>query len=101
MSGIMETIYGSFARMFTVLIATAFSLLMIISELKSVGYMGVFMGLSYRTMVIIIGFLVIPYTALGGVRSVIFTDVVQFVVFFGGLYFGFAVIWHWGGVFTI
>ncbi len=53
-------------------------------------------------MVIIIGLLVILYTALGGVRSVISTDVVQFVVFFGGLaYFGFAVIWRWGGVFTI
>ncbi len=40
MSGIMEEVYGPFARMFTVLISTAFSLLMITSELKSVGYMG-------------------------------------------------------------
>ncbi len=102
LADLMHTMYGPFARLFTVLVSTVFSLLMIIGELKSIGYMAFLVGLSSTTLIISIGIVITFYTAIGGIRSVIATDVLQFIVFAIGLvFFGLAVITQWGGVQTI
>jgi len=41
-------------------------------------------GLSPAASIIIIGVIAVGYTCLGGIRAVIWTDVIQFVVLFGG-----------------
>lgn len=41
-------------------------------------------GLSPSSSIVIIGIIAVGYTCLGGIRAVIWTDVIQFVVLFGG-----------------
>ena len=102
LADLMNTMYGPFARIFTVLISTIFSLCMIVSELKSISHLGFLVGTSPATLIIGIGILITLYTATGGIRSVVFTDVLQFIVFFSGLvFFGLSVIRQWGGAHAI
>ncbi len=103
-AGVMKSMYGPFALLSTVLIMTLFSFLMIVAQLKEFGQMGVFLGLPPTTLIIGLGLFIACYTSVGGVRSVAFTDVLQFVVFAGGFlvfgtivirsHSGFAAIWE-------
>ena len=46
-----------------------------------------------NTMTIIVGVLVTLYTMLGGIQAVIWNDVVQFCIMFGGLAATVAIVW--------
>ena len=81
----MGTIYGRFAQVATTLIMTLFSVLIIVGQLKEFGQMGDFLGVSPSILTAWIGLFITCYTAVGGVRSVAFTDVLQFTVFSLGL----------------
>ncbi len=101
---VMGNIYGSFAAVGTALIMICASILMIMGQLKEFGRMGAFLQLSPSWVIAVLGCFITCYTAVGGVRSVAFTDVLQFLVFaiglmiFGGLvissYDGFYAVWE-------
>ena len=46
-----------------------------------------------NTMTIIVGVLVTSYTMLGGIEAVIWNDVIQFCIMFGGLAATVAIVW--------
>ncbi len=101
---VMGNIYGSFAARVTTLIMVFSSVFMMMAQLKEFGRMGFFLHLSPTCVIVVLGLFITCYTAVGGVRSVAFTDVLQFLVFaiglmaFGGLvirsYGGFHVVWQ-------
>ncbi len=45
------------------------------------------LGLPITTIIMIVGIIAVFYTYLGGMKAVIWTDVVQFVILFGGILF--------------
>ncbi len=98
-AGVMGTIYGPFAQVATTLIMTLFSVLIIVGQLKEFGQMGEFLRVSPSILTAGMGLFITCYTAVGGVRSVAFTDVLQFAVFsLGLLIFTKIVIHSFGGV---
>ena len=50
-------------------------------------------GVDLNTMTIIVGVLVTLYTMLGGIQAVIWNDVIQFCIMFGGLAATVAIVW--------
>lgn len=63
---------------------------------------GILFGVDVVWMVLGIGVIVVIYTYLGGLRSVVITDTVQFIFMFAGLFIGgffiFSKLGGWGGV---
>ena len=101
-SGVMKTVYGTFAGVATTLIMTAFSLLMVVGQLKEFGHMEELLDIPSQKLIAGLGLFIACYTAVGGIRSVAMTDVLQFVVFTGGLLvFGGLVIHSHGGLHAI
>ena len=47
--------------------------------------LGAVTGIPYPTLILLAGGVAALYTALGGIRTVMWTDVIQFVVLFGGI----------------
>ncbi len=98
-ASVMGTIYGPFARLATTLVMTMFSFLMMVGQLKEFGKMSILLEISSPRLIAGLGFFIACYTAVGGVRSVALTDVLQFVVFAGSfLIFGFIVVNDHGGL---
>jgi len=64
--------------------------------------LGLAFGISINWMILIIAVLVVVYTYLGGLRSVVITDSIQFLFMFAGLFIGGAYIFSqlggWSGV---
>lgn len=48
---------------------------------------GTFEGLSMNTALVVMGAIVVGYTVMGGIKAVIYTDTIQFVVLMSGLAF--------------
>ncbi len=63
---------------------------------------GLVFGISLNWMIILIAIIVVIYTYLGGLRSVVITDSIQFLFMFAGLFIGGAYIFSqlggWSGV---
>ncbi len=106
MAGIMGKIYGPFAKRATVVIATLYALLMIVSQLRAVGEISLLLeniqteepGHVKIPLIITIGIFLTLYTALGGIRSVALTNILQFILFFTGIVgFSAIIINHYGG----
>ena len=75
---VMHQLYGPWARTFTAIIATLFSLLLISGQLVAAGAFSTFIGIERSTMILLVGSAVILYTFSGGVRAVSATDLLQF-----------------------
>jgi len=96
---VMGELYGYPARLFSVVVATAFSLLIIIGQLTAFGQFGSMVGISPWFLIMILGIVVTLYTFLGGVRSVAATDVLQFLVLLIGVcLFSVLVVSEKGGI---
>lgn len=90
---IMEPHYGKEARIFSGIFGVALCAGILGAQIGAMGYIfNLFLGID-RTLGILIGCgIVIAYATFGGMRSVVWTDVIQFVVLTVGipltLYFG-------------
>ena len=90
--------YGRAAGVFTLLISTLFSLLIMTAQLKKIGQLSAIIEIERPLLIVMIGLLVTFYTSLGGMRAVAMTDVLQCFVMGGGLvFFSLFVIYKHGG----
>lgn len=100
---IMEPAYGKEARVFAGIFGVILSAGILGAQIGAIGYiMNLFLDLS-RTMGIILGLgIVITYTTVGGMRAVVWTDIMQFIVLAIGiplaLYFGVQHVGGWSAV---
>ncbi|MEM7361491.1 MAG: ATP-binding protein [Bacteroidota bacterium] len=85
---LMNTFFGSLAQIATGLIGMAFSVGMLSGQLKGVAHISKEVwGISSEGTVLIVGFTVVVYSTLGGMKAVSYTDVVQMVtVLFGSIW---------------
>ncbi|MDI9645719.1 MAG: sodium/solute symporter [Archaeoglobales archaeon] len=79
--------FGKFAQIVTALIIVTFFELYMVSIYKGAGnLLEVMMGIDYITALLITAAVITIYTAIGGFRAVVMTDLIQgFIVFFGGV----------------
>ncbi|MCP5369163.1 MAG: hypothetical protein H6909_00490 [Rickettsiaceae bacterium] len=78
----MGRYYGKHVRIITAVCAVAETIGFIAIQYKVFGnVLSYFWGTNVASMVILSGFIVTIYSAFGGIRSVTFTDVLQFMVF--------------------
>ncbi|MEM7173947.1 MAG: ATP-binding protein [Bacteroidota bacterium] len=81
---VMNKLYGNIVRIVTGFISVAFCLLVVISQLRVIGHIGVnVLGLSDVQVIVGIGLIIVLYTSLSGMRGVAYTDVWQFIVMTG------------------
>ncbi|MEM7174023.1 MAG: hypothetical protein AAF380_02070 [Bacteroidota bacterium] len=77
---IMQKLYGNTARTFTGAVNFVFSILIISSQIRAVGYLNShLLGLPAEQVILSVGMVIVVYTLLGGMRSVVYTDVLQFI----------------------
>ena len=94
--------YGKEAAFLTLLLSTFFSLLTIIAQLKTIARVDAIVNVPPYWLIIIVGVLVTTYTSFGGIRAVAMTDVLQFSIMIGGLFFcSLFVIYKQGGFLNI
>ena len=86
LADLFNTIYGPYARIFVVLASTVFSFFIIVTQLTALGELACLFNLSPNTMMVAIGLIVTFYTYMGGIRSVVTTDVFQFFIIFFGIF---------------
>jgi len=78
---IMEPHYGKGARIFSGLFGVVLCAGILGAQVGAMGYIfNLFLGIDRTTGILIGCSIVIAYTSIGGMRSVIWTDVMQFVV---------------------
>ncbi len=82
---VMHTLYGKFGRVYTLFVMSLLSLGIITTQLVALAGLSPMLGLQkegYEPLLFItgIGILIILYTCLGGIRSVVKTDLLQFLV---------------------
>ncbi len=76
---VMQEFYGNIGRIFTVVVSTLFSVLIMACQLQIVGEIAPFFGISPFYLILILGLFTTIYTSIGGIRSVAATDVLQFI----------------------
>ena len=90
--------YGRSASLFTLIVSTIGSLLLIIAQLKDIGKISNLIEIDSTSLIMIIGILVTVYTSFGGIRAVAMTDVLQCFIMGGFLIlFSLFVIYGRGG----
>jgi len=100
---IMEPAYGKEARIFAGIFGVILSAGILGAQIGAIGYIfNLFLDLS-RTTGIILGLgVVIIYSTVGGMRAVVWTDIIQFIVLVVGiplvLYFGIEYVGGWSEV---
>jgi solute:Na+ symporter, SSS family len=100
---IMEPAYGKEARIFAGVFGVILSAGILGAQIGAIGYIfNLFLDLS-RTSGIILGLgIVIIYATVGGMRAVVWTDIMQFIVLVVGipvsLYFGVQYVGGWSAV---
>lgn len=83
---IMRDLYGKPGQLMSGIANVLFSVAYIAVQVKAIGYVcGLFFNVSNLEGTIIGSFIVIAYSSLGGIRSVVFTDVLQFGTFIVGI----------------
>ena len=75
---VMQSLYGSLSGYFTAIISIIVSILLISTQLKFVGGLSNMLGIDGHMIIIAFGVLITLYTCVGGIRSVAYTDVLQF-----------------------
>ncbi len=79
---IMHRLYGNEARILTGLASATFSVLVVSMHINAIGIIAHDMlGLPIGGGIVILGTVVVLYACFGGMRSVAFTDVIQFLAF--------------------
>jgi Na+/proline symporter/signal transduction histidine kinase len=79
--GIIEQEYGKWPAKFSSVISAFISLISLSMQIIGMGYVvKTFLGLSFHMGVIITSVAFIMYSSLGGIRGVIYTDVLQFFI---------------------
>lgn len=85
-SDIMQLLYGSFGKWVSNILSIALSVGVIAIQIKAIGYLSqYFLGLPEYVGAFIGFAIVIIYSFFGGIRAVIFTDVLQSLVFLVGI----------------
>ncbi len=98
-ASVMGTIYGTPARLLTVMIMAPFSIAMLIHQLWAFGRMEVFLGIPAHKLILRFGLFISFYTAVGGLRSLVSTNALQWAVFVVAfLVFGATVVNDHGGL---
>lgn len=78
---VMGQLYGERSRTVTAIIGFLFSILIVASQSLALGYVfESLLGINRSTGIAIGGLTVVVYSALGGIKSVVITDVIQFGV---------------------
>ncbi|MCG8340482.1 MAG: hypothetical protein MI674_04410, partial [Cytophagales bacterium] len=76
---VMGQLYGERSRTVTAIIGFLFSILIVASQSLALGYVfESLLGMKRNTGIAIGGLTVVAYSALGGIKSVVITDVIQF-----------------------
>ena len=98
-ASVMEHLYGYVGGLITAVVVTLFSFLVCSAQLQALKLLAPLMNVSPTTMIIVMGTLVTLYTVVGGVRSVIATDVLQFAIVVSSfLFLGTIVLKNIGGL---
>lgn len=100
---IMEPHYGKSARIFSGVFGVVLCAGIMGAQVSAMGYIfNIFLGLDRLTGILVGCGIVIAYSTVGGMRAVIWTDVIQFVVLAVGipltLYFGISEAGGWESV---
>ncbi|MCG8344386.1 MAG: sodium:solute symporter family protein [Chlorobiales bacterium] len=100
---IMEPHYGKAARIFSGVFGVVLCAGIMGAQVSAMGYIfNIFLGLDRLTGILVGCGIVIAYSTVGGMRAVIWTDVIQFVVLAVGipltLYFGISEAGGWESV---
>ncbi|MCK9492621.1 MAG: sodium:solute symporter family protein [Sulfurimonas sp.] len=100
---IMEPAYGKESRIFAGVFGVILSAGILGAQIGAMGYIfNLFLGLDRSTGIILGLSIVIIYSTIGGMRAVVWTDIVQFIVLSVGipltLYFGIEYLGGWGEV---
>lgn len=83
---IMGDLYGKPGQLMSGIANVLFSVAYIAVQVKAIGYVcSLFLNVSNLEGTIIGSFIVIVYSSLGGIRSVVFTDVLQFGILIVGI----------------
>ncbi len=83
---IMESLYGKYGRIVCGISNMLFTLGFVAVQISCIGYVcNALLGVSHIYGTIIGSLIVIAYSAFGGIRSVVFTDAVQFGVLIVGI----------------
>ncbi len=78
LGAVVGELYGRTAQIITILIATVFSLLVIIGQLRALAEVGGLLGGNRTVLISLLGTIITLYTCIGGIRSVAITDMLQF-----------------------
>jgi len=100
---IMEPAYGRESRIFAGVFGVILSAGILGAQIGAMGYIfNLFLGLERSTGIILGLSIVIIYSTIGGMRAVVWTDIVQFIVLSVGipltLYFGIEYVGGWSEV---
>ncbi len=79
---LMEKLYGRAARILSGIVSLFVSILVVSTQLKAIGDIAgfIFKGLSIEAIILVVGFIVVTYTSVSGMRGVAYTDVLQFII---------------------
>lgn len=84
MGDIMGRTYGRSAQWLTGGISVIFSVVFVISQLALLGNLAAYLHIDRKAIILVMGIIITLYTYLGGMKSVSATDVLQFLLVFGG-----------------
>jgi len=88
LGGIVGKIYGNSARFLTILLGLLLSIIIIVAQLHYVRGVAPHLDVPPNLLVLFLGIFITLYTCLGGFRSVLWTDALQFsFLVFGSLAF--------------
>ncbi len=77
---LMREFYGRYAAMITSALWSGVSIVIISSQIQAMGHFStLFLDVKFSHAVLFLGLLVVLYSSVGGMRSVAYTDVVQFI----------------------
>ena len=80
-TGIIGRYYGKEASIFSAMIVTVFAIILLGAQIKAMGSVcNDMLSLDLDFCTLVLGIIVVLYSAFGGISSVIVTDVIQFVI---------------------
>jgi solute:Na+ symporter, SSS family len=87
-SEMLELRYGQATRLVSAVIIASYALMIAVTSTIAIGtVLGVVLGLTPTTAILLAGGVVVVYTAAGGMWSITLTDVVQFCIMTVGIFF--------------
>ncbi len=77
---LMGKFYGKYARMITSIASLGYTIGLVGMQVVSLGYVYEFLGLENKWGMILGASILIIYSAIGGIKSITFTDLFQFII---------------------